>query len=152
MKGKLAIPLAGRHDWATPQALFDRLNAEFGFTVDVCALPDNAKCARFFTPEDDGLQMNWRDEIAWMNPPYGLALRDWMYKAYTESRWNGATVVCLVPSRTDTKWWHEYAEKASERRFVRGRVAFSACGGHSNHPPFASAIIIFRPAVAGMGA
>lgn len=147
MKGRLAIPLSQRSDWATPKALFDALDAEFCFTLDACALPSNAKCDRYFTPEQDGLVQNWGRETVWMNPPYGLALRRWMQKAYEEAR-SGATVVCLVPSRTDTRWWHEYAEKASERRFIRGRIAFAACGGHSNQAPFPSAIVVFRPAQA----
>jgi phage N-6-adenine-methyltransferase len=125
--------------WATPQQTFDRLNEEFGFETDVCALPSNAKCARFYTPEQNGLSQEWRG-VCWMNPPYGRAIGKWMCKAY-ESALTGATVVCLVPARTDTAWWHDYAAKG-EVRFLRGRLKF---GGAKNSAPFPSAIVVFRP-------
>lgn len=125
--------------WATPQDTFNTLNAEFGFETDVCALPSNAKCARFFTPEIDGLTQDWGG-VCWMNPPYGRAIGHWMRKAY-ESSQCGATVVCLVPARTDTAWWHDYAAKG-EVRFLRGRLKF---GGAKNSAPFPSAIVVFRP-------
>jgi phage N-6-adenine-methyltransferase len=125
--------------WATPQGFFDGLHAEFGFQVDVCAISENAKCARFFTPEEDGLAQEWAG-ICWMNPPYGRTIVHWMRKAY-ESSQAGATVVCLVPARTDTAWWHEYAMKG-EIRFIRGRLKF---GGHKNSAPFPSAVVVFRP-------
>lgn len=125
--------------WATPQEFFDALHAEFGFETDVCALPDNAKCLRYFTPEMDGLAQEWRG-VCWMNPPYGREIGAWMRKAY-ESAKAGATVVCLVPARTDTAWWHDYAKKG-EVRFVRGRLKF---GGHANSAPFPSAVVVLSP-------
>lgn len=127
-------------EWETPQDLFDELNAEFSFTVDVCALPINAKCSRFFTPEQDGLIQEWSLETCWMNPPYGRQIGKWIRKAYEESQ-KGATVVCLLPARTDTAWWHDYCVKG-EIRFIRGRLKF---GGSKNSAPFPSAIVIFRP-------
>jgi hypothetical protein len=75
-----------------------------------------------------------------MNPPYGRGISVWMEKAYNESR-QGALVVCLIPSRTDTLWWHNYAMKG-EIRFIKGRIKF---GGHENPAPFPSAVVIFRP-------
>jgi phage N-6-adenine-methyltransferase len=124
--------------WATPQDFFDRLNVEFGFTLDVCATPENAKCTRYFTRTDDGLTQNWTG-VCWMNPPYGREISSWMRKAYTSAQ-EGATVVCLVPARTDTAWWHDYAAKADEVRFIRGRLKF---GGSENSAPFPSAVIVF---------
>lgn len=129
-------------EWSTPASVFDPLDAEFGFTLDVCALPENTKCARYFSPDDDGLAQDWSGEICWMNPPYGRAISSWMEKAHKASL-NGAVVVCLVPARTDTKWWHEYAEKATERRFVRGRIVFE---GAKWNAPFPCAIVVFRGA------
>ena len=126
--------------WATPQAFFERLNARFGFTLDVCATPENAKCAAYFTTADDGLAQDWRG-TCWMNPPYGRAIGKWMRKAY-ESSLSGATVVCLVPARTDTRWWHDYAAKG-EVEFIKGRLKF---GGSRNSAPFPSAVVTFRPA------
>ena len=90
-------------EWETPQPFFDQVHSEFGFTLDVAAQPSNAKCPRYFTPEDDGLVQSWGAEVCWCNPPYGRTIGAWMRKAY-ESALQGATVVCLVPARTDTKW------------------------------------------------
>lgn len=124
--------------WATPQDFFDELNKIYQFDIDVCALPTNAKCKVYFTPEQDGLAQPWVG-MCWMNPPYGREIIKWMKKAY-ESSLEGATVVCLVPARTDTKWWHEYAMKG-DIEFIRGRLKF---GGSKNSAPFPSAIVIFE--------
>lgn len=126
-------------EWETPQETFNALHAEFGFQVDVCALPENAKCSAYFTPEIDGLAQSWRG-VCWMNPPYGRVMPKWIKKAY-ESSLDGATVVCLIPARTDTAAWHDYCMKG-EIRFIRGRLKF---GGHTNSAPFPSAIVVFRP-------
>lgn len=127
--------------WETPQDTFDKLAAEFGpFTLDVCATSDNAKCQRYYTREDDGLAQPW-DGVCWMNPPYGRGIKAWMRKAYEASR-SGATVVCLVPARTDTAWWHDYAMKG-QIRFLRGRLKF---GGAANSAPFPSAVVVFANA------
>lgn len=125
--------------WATPQWLFDELNHEFGFETDVCAVDGNAKCLKYFTPEIDGLSQTW-EGVCWMNPPYGRTIGKWMKKAF-ESSTDGATVVCLVPARTDTAWWHDYAIHG-EVRFLRGRLKF---GDAKNSAPFPSAVVIFRP-------
>lgn len=126
-------------DWETPPEVFEPLDAEFHFTLDVCATAENAKCARYFTEEEDGLAQDW-DGVCWMNPPYGREILGWMKKAVEESR-KGATVVCLVPSRTDTRWWHEYAMQADEIRYVKGRIRFVG----AEHPaPFPSSVVVFR--------
>jgi phage N-6-adenine-methyltransferase len=125
--------------WATPQDFFDKLNARFGFELDVCATADNAKCVRFYAAADDGLSQPWNG-TCWMNPPYGRAIGKWMRKAY-ESSLSGATVVCLVPARTDTAWWHDYAMRG-EIEFVRGRLKF---GGAKYNAPFPCAVVVFRP-------
>ena len=127
--------------WATPQAFFDRLALEFSFELDVCATPDNAKCPIYYSPEDDGLKQEWKG-VCWMNPPYGRTIGQWVRKA-AESAMSGATVVCLLPARTDTRWFHEYC-KDNEIRFLRGRLKF---GGHHNSAPFPSMIVVFRPPV-----
>jgi phage N-6-adenine-methyltransferase len=123
--------------WSTPQDFFDKQNAIHGFTLDVCATADNAKCARYFTEADNGLEQPWHG-VCWMNPPYGRAIGLWMRKAY-ESHLTGATVVCLVPSRTDTRWWHDYAMKG-QIEFIRGRLKF---GDAKNSAPFPSALVVF---------
>lgn len=120
-------------------AIFDQLDAEFHFTCDVCALPENAKVPeRFFTPEQDGLQQPWTG-VCWMNSPYGREIGKWMKKAWEESQ-KGVTVVCLVPARTDTSWFQTYALRG-EVRFLRGRLKF---GDSKNAAPFPSAIVVFR--------
>lgn len=134
-----------RHDtdvWETPQRFFDMLNAEFHFTVDVCADASNAKCAQYFTPEQDGLKQRW-EAVCFMNPPYGAEIGRWVQKAF-ESSLFGATVVCLLPARTDTRWWHNYVTLASEIRYLPRRLKF---GGAANSAPFPSAVVIFRPFV-----
>lgn len=135
-------------DWATPQPVFDALDVEFGFELDACADAANAKCARFFTAADDGLAQDWHGTV-WLNPPYGRrragGIAAWMEKA-REASATGATVVCLVPARTDTRWWHESAMRAAEVRLIRGRLHFGA--GHAP-APFPSAIVVFRPGHSG---
>ena len=125
--------------WETPQAFFDKYHARYAFTLDVCATADNAKCDRFYTEKDNGLYQPWRG-VCWMNPPYGRTIGQWMRKAYEESQ-RGALVVCLVPARTDTAWWHDYATKG-QVTFIRGRLKF---GGHVNSAPFPSATVVFLP-------
>lgn len=124
-------------EWATPQDFFDTVHAEFGFTLDVCALPSSAKCADYFTPDDDGLAQDWTG-VCWMNPPYGNEIVDWVRKAH-ESAQAGATVVCLVPARVDTGWWWDYC-RYGEIRFLRGRLRFGAA---ETGAPFPSALVVF---------
>jgi phage N-6-adenine-methyltransferase len=125
--------------WATPQNFFDAQNSLYGpFDIDVCASADNAKCNVYFDQTVDGLKQTWTGKC-WMNPPYGREISKWMKKAY-ESAGAGTVVVCLVPARTDTRWWHDYAIKG-EVVFIKGRLKF---GGAKNSAPFPSALIIFR--------
>lgn len=125
-------------EWYTPWHIFNNLDAEFHFTLDPCAADESAMCPEWFTRRDDGLAQDWTPHRVFMNPPYSH-LVPWMAKARMESR-RGAVVVCLVPARTDTKWWHDYA-MGGEIRFVKGRLKF---GGPST-APFPSAVVIFRP-------
>lgn len=132
-----AVMFSSKTDmWETPKDFFDELDKEFHFTCDVCAIKENAKCAKYYTPEQDGLKQEW-DGVCWMNPPYGKAIGKWVKKA-AESK---ATVVCLLPARTDTKWFHEYIYGKAEIRFVKGRIKF---GNSKNSAPFPSMVVIFR--------
>ena len=85
-----------------------------------------------------GLLEDWVGRC-WMNPPYGRGIGKWVQKAYEESL-KGTLVVCLLPSRTDTKWWHDYVMKAKEICFIKGRLKF---GGAKNSAPFPSCVVIF---------
>ncbi|MCR8938775.1 DNA N-6-adenine-methyltransferase [Brevibacillus laterosporus] len=126
--------------WPTPQPFYDELDREFRFTLDPCSTHDNAKCALHYTQEDDGLTQEWAPHTVFMNPPYGREIKAWMQKAYEESR-KGATVVCLVPARTDTVWFHDYVYRKGEIRFVKGRLKF---GDAKNSAPFPSMVVVYR--------
>lgn len=128
--------------WETPQEFFDELDAEFHFTLDACALPENAKCARYYTPEQNGLYQPW-DGIVWCNPPYGREIGSWVRRGFLASV-SGATVVMLLPARTDTRWFHEYIYGKAEVRFIKGRLKF---GGSKNSAPFPSMVVVFRPKI-----
>lgn len=121
--------------WATPQDTFDALDKEFHFELDVCASPENAKCARYFTKEQDGLKQNWGGVTCWMNPPYGKEIGKWVEKASHHN------VVCLLPARTDTRWFHDFIYNKAEIRFIRGRLKF---GGQKNSAPFPSMAVVFN--------
>lgn len=130
------------NEWETPQHIFDILDREFAFTLDPCATAENAKCKKFYTLADDGLSKLWASERVFMNPPYGLDICDWIKKAYDETL-GGALVVCLIPARTDTAYWHNYVMNADEIRFVRGRIKFLSNGACVNSAPFPSAVVVF---------
>lgn len=127
--------------WATPQDFFDKLNDEFHFTLDVAASPDNAKCANYFTEEQDGLVQSWGGHTVWCNPPYCRKTGLWVKKAYEEHQRTGCTVVMLLPSRTDVRWFHDYILGKAEIRFIKGRLKF---GGNKNSAPFPSIVVIYR--------
>ena len=132
-----------KHDWATPQIVFNELNKEFKFTIDVCASDWNAKLKNFWNLQDNALSKDWSRHRCFMNPPYGREIKDWIKKAYQESQ-KGALIVALIPARTDTAYWHEYIQDKQEVRFVRGRIKFERPDGAKNSAPFPSAIVIFR--------
>jgi phage N-6-adenine-methyltransferase len=140
-----AISVHFKHEtilWETPKPLFEALDAEFHFTVDVCADASNAKCPHYYTPAQDGLRQRWQG-VCWCNPPYGAEIALWVQKAYESSLW-GTTVVCLLPARTDTRWWQRYIEPLpkADVRCLPGRQRFS---DSKNSAPFPSAVVIFRP-------
>ncbi len=125
--------------YETPPTIFQPCNREFRFDLDVAALPENAKCERYFTPEDDALTQDW-DGRCWCNPPYGVSIGDWIEKAYHESQSNAEIVVCMTPVRSDTDWWHSWQAEA-ENRLIRKRVRFV---GTKSSAPFPSALWVFR--------
>jgi len=117
-------------NWKTPKDVYDKLNQEFNFNFDPCPLNEN--------PEFDGLAIGWGSST-FVNPPYSK-IKDWCKKAFEEWK-KGKTIVMLIPSRTDTRYWHEYIMKATEIRFIKGRLKF---GDSKNSAPFPSAVIVFR--------
>lgn len=136
------------HDeWGTPPWLFALLDAEHHFTVDVCATAENAKCRAFFSPAEDGLDMDWALHRAWMNPPYGRQLPKWVAKAST-SAWRGGLVVGLLPARTCTAWFHDdVLNRAARIHLIRGRLQFvgelKSRGRKIITPPFGSMIVVW---------
>lgn len=125
-------------EWATPQDLFDKLDATFHFTLDPCATPENAKCAKFYTKEQDGLKQDWGGAVIWCNPPYGREIGKWIQKC-AEHR---GVAVMLIPARTDTRWWHSYIDKNPDAHvyFIKGRLKF---GNAKSCAPFPSAIVVY---------
>jgi hypothetical protein len=121
--------MAVRDNWKTPKATYEALDGEFHFDFDPC--PPN--------PTFDGLKTAWGISN-FVNPPYGNVIGQWLEKAKEEQR-NGALSVFLIPSRTDTRWWHNYAMTADEIRFIKGRLKFD---DQKNPAPFPSAILVFR--------
>lgn len=130
-------------EWSTPQEFFDRLNHEFRFNLDPCATDKNAKCTHYFTKADNGLTQPW-DGIVFVNPPYGHTIIQWTAKAQREAQ-RGATVVMLLPARTDTRWWHDHIiPSANEIRFIRGRLYFTDQAGNTGRSPFPSVVVVFH--------
>jgi phage N-6-adenine-methyltransferase len=129
----------------TPDDFYEKLDAQYHFELDPCSTHENAKCKRHFTVEENGLALPWYGMV-FMNPPYGRQIVKWMSKAYYESRsGNAPVVVCLVPARTDTAWWHDYVEAPKERgeatvKFIRGRLKFK---GNDHPAPFPSALVVY---------
>lgn len=128
-------------DWHTPQELFDELDSEFHFNLDPCADDNNHKCDKYFTKEQDGLSQSWGGYNVFCNPPYGREIGKWVKKSYEESQKPNTQVVMLIPSRTDTKWFHDYIYGKSEIRFIKGRLRFSNSKGNA---PFPSMIVIMK--------
>ena len=129
-------------NWSTPQDFFDKLDDEFHFTLDVCADETNHKCEHYYTKEMNGLSHHWIGTI-WCNPPYGRKIGEWVRRAYISSQIGSATVVMLLPDRTDTRWFHDYIYNKSntEIRFIKGRLKFGGC---KNSAPFPSMVVIFK--------
>lgn len=138
--GNGVLQSSNNHNWETPQWLFDKLNSVFRFTLDAAATPETAKTPGYYTPQADALTMPWIGRV-WLNPPYGRAIGLWMEKARHEAIEGAAElVVCLIPARTDTAWWHDHVRHGSVW-FLRGRLKF---GSAANSAPFPSAIVLFR--------
>lgn len=128
-------------EWYTPQYLFDQLDREFHFTLDPCATEESAKCKHYYTIEDNGLSKSWGGEIVFCNPPYGRHIDEWIIKAEHEAEKPNTTVVVLMPSHTDTKYFHDHILGKAEIRFIRGRIKFN----EGKEPaPFSSMLAIFR--------
>lgn len=132
-------------EWETPRDFFEKVNRRFHFTLDVCATKENSKCKKYYTKEEDALTKRWKG-VCWMNPPYGGGIDLWLKKAYSESK-KGAIVVCLVPARTDARWWHDYCMRGTIY-FLIGKLTFVGARWNS---PFPNALVIFGKAFNNSG-
>ena len=150
------MPESKSTEWATPWSVFNPLHQEFGFTVDVAALPVNTKVPDcWFGPQMDGLKQSWRGEKAWCNPPYGATnIEQWLAKARAEAE-HGATTVLLLPNTTDVKWFHRHVwdvrsnrcHRGVELRFFEGRITFDPPPGMTSVSNVkGSILVIVRPA------
>lgn len=141
-KSKAALFSSNSDEWETPQDFYEKLNSEFGFTLDPCASAENHKCERYITKEQNGLLADWGGKRIFCNPPYSQ-IAEWVEKAFYESRKDNTIVVLLIPARTDTKYFHNFIYHRSEIRMVKGRLHFS---NSKTAAPFPSMIVIFRGA------
>lgn len=132
---------SNKDDWETPQALFEKLNKKYNFTLDPCANDLNHKCDKYYTVKEDGLKQDWTGETVFCNPPYGRNINAWVKKCAEESK--HATVVMLIPARTDTSYFHDYIYNKAEIEFIRGRLKFEVGGVPGNSAPFPSMIVRF---------
>ena len=138
MKNNRVIFSSKTCEWPTPQEIFDKLNAEFHFTLDPCANDDNHKCDKYYTLETNGLAQDWSSERIFLNPPYGRGIDKWVKKLYET---NAPVKVALLPARTDTHWFHNYVLGKAELRFIKGRIKF---GDSKSGAPFPSFLAIYR--------
>ena len=144
---------SGQDLWETPQKFFDELNEEFHFTLDACATPENAKCEKYFTKEDNALVQDWSGNVVFCNPPYSRKGGQDLFvkKAFEESQKPNTTMVMLHPARTDTERFHRYIwNKRNEIHFIEGRLTFELDGkpvlaknGKPSSAPFPSMIVVF---------
>jgi phage N-6-adenine-methyltransferase len=143
-----ALFASASDEWPTPSAFFAELNRRYQFTLDPCATAENAKCATYFTREDDGLKQDWGTHRVFCNPPYGRVIGQWARKCYGASQ-GGALVVLLVPARTCTRWFHDWVCGKARIEFVSGRLRFGAAKADA---PFPSLLAIYSPEEVGRAA
>lgn len=136
--------------WCTPRDFFDKLNKEFNFTLDPCCTKKSALCKKFYTPDEDGLKQDWSNERVFVNPPYGREIKKWVKKCWLESN-KAEVIVMLIPSRTDTSYFHDFIYNKAEIRFIRGRLKFIDLDYKGKEEdrkmspaPFPSMLVIFK--------
>ena len=128
-------------NWSTPDWLFNQIHKEFQFNLDACASEWNYKCDCYFDEQDNAFTKDGHG-VVWMNPPYS-ACGAWIKKAFEECQ-KGSTIVCLVPARVETNWFHDFCIP-HEIRYVKGRIHFEDENGKSGRPRFGCILVIMRP-------
>lgn len=152
-----ALFTSRNQEWETPQRLFDELNEEFNFTIDLAANSENHKVKRYYNLEHNSLQQYWSNERAFLNPPYGRQMGRWIKKCAETQKYNkqlsipplaidSPVIVALLPARTCTRWFHEYIYNKPNVtvRFLKGRLKFELGGETVGTAPFPSMVIIWR--------
>jgi len=147
MNNKLHFSSAGtgvkqQDKWETPPEVFEQLNEEFNFTLDAAAETETTLCDYYFTEDDDALYQDWNNQVVFCNPPYSK-LKEFAHKANEEAK-KGATVVMLVPARTDTRAFHD-SLAGGEVRFIKGRLKFQQNGQKNDPAPFPSMVCVMGP-------
>lgn len=127
-------------NWETPKEFFENLNQIYHFELDPCADEKNYKCEKYYTIEQNGLRQDWSSYRVFINPPYGRTIGKWIQKAYETNKEHGNLIVMLLPSRTDTKWFHDWIYGKAEIQFIKGRLKF---GTSKTSAPFPSMLVIF---------
>ena len=141
MSNTISLRTLDRKDWETPPEFFQELNDVYQFTLDPCATKETAKCSKYYTEKDNGLEKDWGGERVYCNPPYGKEIPLWVKKASEEASKPNTLIVMLLPARTDTTWFHDYIYNKAAVYFVRGRLRFVG----AEHPaPFPSMIVVFE--------
>lgn len=135
-----ALFTSNSDEWETPLEVYTKLNERFRFTLDPCSTKENHLCDKYYTKEENGLFKSWKGETVFVNPPYS-EIKKWVEKCYKEYETNGTTVVMLIPSRTDTRYFHNYIYHKAEIEFIKGRLHFS---NSKNSAPFPSMIVIYQ--------
>lgn len=135
-----ALFTSNSDEWKTPLELYTKLNERFKFTLDPCSTKENHLCDKYYTKEENGLCKSWKGETVFVNPPYS-EIKQWVEKCYKEHEINGTTVVMLIPSRTDTRYFHKFIYHKAEIEFIKGRLHFS---NSKNSAPFPSMIVIYQ--------
>lgn len=142
MRGQKVLHSSSGKTYVTPDYVFKPLDDMFHFKLDAAASKDNAKCKKFYTKADDGLEQPWTPGPVWCNPPYGRNLSLWVEKGLYESRRRAVLVVMLLPSRTDTGWYRGFVSGEAFERPIAGRITFE---GQEHGAPFPSFLAIWVP-------
>lgn len=132
-----------KDDWETPSDLFDDLNKKFKFDLDACANDSNHKLSNYYSEANSCLDNQWEGNV-FMNPPYGRGIYQFIQKAYEEHLRDGKRfIVMLIPSRTDTKYWHNFIQDKAVVKFIRGRLKFEVGGQPKDAAPFPSCLVVY---------
>lgn len=133
----------------TPPEIFDPLDEEFEFSLDVCATKKNTKCKKYFNKKQNGLKQSWKGHTCWCNPPYDVkSIEAFVDKAIEEVKKYEITVVMLLPAKTDQKWFHKLwkyykcEDDMIQFRWIEGRIKFI---GNEHSAPFSSVVVVVYP-------